>query len=179
MKKNDSNRKEACIRVLKFLGNSLAHVALMTLLWSLIGCRATKQPTKQPIPISIQYRKISLHPTCLSNERIRVDKSGQIFHSKNTRECSEGQIWSDGWKKVGLVNAATRTELQQTIESISRLALPRKMIDDTAQDGKREELDFTLGTVRHRYVMQNREHQALRKAIRLLWGVLASANIPK
>jgi len=121
----------------------------------------------------IEYHKIGLLATCIGNERIRVDAGGGLFYSRNSRECKAGELWSDGWQKVGRLDAVAVSTLLQAILGSGVLALPPITVDEGVEGGKREELMVMIDAVAHQFVVQNSDCSAFRKAVHLIWGTLA------
>lgn len=120
----------------------------------------------------IEYRKIGLLATCIGNERIRVDRDGGLYYSRNRHECKPGELWSDGWKQVGRLDSAAVRKLVQDIRDSGVLALPPSVIDDEFEGGKREELMLMIETVTHQYVVQNTDIPAFKKVVQLMWNTL-------
>jgi hypothetical protein len=123
----------------------------------------------------IEYRKIGLLATCIGNERIRIDADGSLHHARNRRECEPGGLWSSEWRQVGKLDAGDLEALLRAIRATGLLALPAEMVDEAAEGGRREELLVMIDAVAHRFVVQNSDHPAFRKAVQLIWGTLAGA----
>lgn len=122
----------------------------------------------------IEYRRISLHPTCIGNERIRLETDGRIYHAKNSRECEEGQLWSAGWQYKGKVDANVLAAFIDLVASSSLIDLPEIMGDSSVEDGSREELAVSMAGVSYCRRLHNAEHPAFRLVVRQLRGVLMS-----
>jgi hypothetical protein len=121
----------------------------------------------------IEYRKIGLLATCIGNERIRIDTNGGLYYSRNSQECEFGELWSDGWKLLGRMDSLAVIKLVRAIRESGLLALSPTMVDEECEGGRREELLLVIDTVDHRYLVQNVDDPSFKKAVRLLWGVLA------
>jgi hypothetical protein len=121
----------------------------------------------------IEYRKIGLLATCIGNERIRVDAAGRLYHARNSRECDQGELWSSDWRQVGELDSADLDALLRAIRATGVLALPAEIVDEVAEGGRREELMVMIDAEAHRFVVQNSDHPAFRKAVQLIWGTLA------
>jgi hypothetical protein len=126
--------------------------------------------------LAIEYRRIGLLASCIGNERIRIARDGSIAHSRNSIECEKGQIWSDGWHRVGQLGAASMTQLAQQIVSSGVLELPPESITESAEGGRREEMDVCLDEREYHFVVQNADSPAFRTVVALLWGVVFSSR---
>ena len=122
--------------------------------------------------MTAEYRNIGRLPTCVGNERIRITGDGEVSHSRNAVECEPGTVWSASWRAVGRLDAAAMARLAQQIVDTGVLGLERESIDETAQDGKREELDITIGISEYRFVAENTDPPPFRAVVKLLWGVM-------
>ncbi len=122
--------------------------------------------------MTVEYRTIGRLPTCIGNERIRITADGEVSHSRNTVECEPGSVWSGSWRTAGRLDAAALARLARQIVDTGVLELDRDSIDETAQDGKREELDLTIGTSEYHFVVENTEPAPFRAVVSLLWGVM-------
>ena len=125
----------------------------------------------QPL-MTVEYRNIGRFPTCVGNERIRITGDGEVSHSRNTVECEAGIVWSAPWRTAGRLDAAAMARLAQQIVDTGVLELDRESIDETAQDGKREELDIMIGTGEYCFVAENTDPPPFRAVVKLLWGVM-------
>ena len=122
--------------------------------------------------MSIEYRLVGLLPTCVGNERIRIAGDGRVSYSRNAVECDEGTIWSAAWRDVGWLDDAALLRLREQITGSGLLELPPEAIDETAQGGRREEIDLTIDERKYRFVVQNVDAPPFRTVVRLLWGVI-------
>lgn len=136
-------------------------------------------------PPLIEYRLISLHPTCIGNERIRLEMDGRIYSSKNSRECDEGQLWSAAWQYQGRIDATALAAISELIASSGVIDLPETMVDSLAVDGKREELEVCIAGTVYCRALHNVEQPAFHLVVLHLRGVLmatmassASAHLP-
>ena len=120
----------------------------------------------------IEYRLISLLPTCLGNERIRITDDGEVSHSRNTVECERGERWSASWRTVGQLDPAAMAVLTGKVVATGLLDLPADSIDESAQGGKREEIDLTVDGGERHFVVQNTNPPPFRAVVQLLWGVM-------
>jgi hypothetical protein len=127
--------------------------------------------------LSLEYRMIGLLPTCIGNERIRLEPDGQVYHSRNTRECDDGQLWSSELRPVGRLEVTVVAALLQQIRSSGVLALPAESVAETVEGGKREELDLTLDDAERHFVVQNMYLPAFREAVRALVSTVQAAGI--
>jgi hypothetical protein len=127
----------------------------------------------------IEYQRIGLLPTCVGNERIRILADGGIEHSVNIRECEPGELWSSGWQQKGRLDDAALARLRAAIRQSGLLALPRAMIDEDVDGGKREELRVSIDGADHCFIAQNCDPPALRAVVRLLWDALAIAGLSR
>jgi hypothetical protein len=122
--------------------------------------------------MSIEYRLISLLPTCVGNERIRIAADGRVSYSRNTVECDEGTAWSAPWRDVGWLDDAALLRLREQITGSGLLELPSESVDETARGGRREEIDLTIDERKYRFVVQHVEAPAFRMVAKLLWGIV-------
>lgn len=120
----------------------------------------------------IEYRKIGLLPTCIGNERIRIDMDGKRYYARNSHECEEGEPWSAEWQQTGVLDVSAMEALLRDIKESGVLTLPVVMTDESVEGGKREELFLWIDAAEHHFVMQNYDSPVFRKVIQLLWGVL-------
>jgi hypothetical protein len=126
--------------------------------------------------MAIEYRRIGRLPTCVGNERLRIETDGRVSHARNTAECEPGVQWSAPWQAVGTLDAPALARLEQQIVETGLLRLPAQSIDDAAEGGKREEIDLVLDGRSHHVVVENVDPPPFRAAVRLLWGVLAELS---
>ena len=129
--------------------------------------------------VVIEYQRIGLLPTCLGNERIRILADGGIEHGANSLECEAGERWSSDWQEAGRLDDAALARLLAAIRQSGLLALPPTMIDEDAEDGRREELRIHIDGADHCFAAQNCDPPALRAVVRLLWDALAVAGLPR
>ena len=122
--------------------------------------------------MSIEYRLVSLLPTCLGNERIRIAGDGRVSYSRNTAECDEGTMWSAPWRDVGWLDDAALLRLREQITGTGLLELPSESIDEAAQGSRREEIDLTIDQRKYRFVVQNAEAPPFRTVVKLLWAMI-------
>lgn len=120
----------------------------------------------------VEYRRIGLHPTCIGNERIRLEGNGRLSYAKNTRECAEGQLWSDELHFQGRVGADALAALIDTIKCSGVIDLPETMVDPSAEGGKREELDLFIDGIIFGRILENSEHPAFSTVVRHLRRLL-------
>jgi len=125
----------------------------------------------------IEYRRIGLHPTCIGNERIRLEGDGRLYYAKNSRECAEGQRWSDEWRFVGRVGASALAAFLTSINESGVVNLPESTVDASAEGGKREELDVCIDGAVYRCSLENAEHPAFSDVVRRLRGLLIEARV--
>ena len=81
------------------------------------------------------------------------------------------------YRRIGLLDVAVMAQLRQTIEGNGLLSLPSKMVDETFEGGRREELYLMLDEGEFGFVMQNCEQGAFRATVKLLRGALADAGL--
>jgi hypothetical protein len=122
--------------------------------------------------LTVEYRRIGRLPTCIGNERIRIDGDGEVSHSRNTVECESDATWSAPWRPVGRLDAAALTRLTQQIIDTGILGLDPELIDETAEGGTREEMDIAIGERECRFVAENTDPPPFRAVVKLLWGVM-------
>ena len=122
--------------------------------------------------MSIEYRLVSLLPTCVGNERIRIAGDGRVSYSRNTVECDEGTTWSAAWRDVGWLDDAALLRLHEQITGSGLLELPPESIGHSAQGGRREEIDLTIHERKYRFVVQNVDAPPFRTVVKLLWAVI-------
>jgi hypothetical protein len=127
--------------------------------------------------VVLEYQCIGLLATCLGNERIRITADGRVEHSVNTRECEAGQLWNNGWREVGRLDADALERLLHAIRQNGLFALPPTMIEEDVEGGRRDELRVRLDGVEHCFVVQNREVPELRSVVRLIRDALASVRL--
>lgn len=121
----------------------------------------------------IEYRRIGLHPTCIGNERIRLEADGRLYWAKNSRECDEGQLWSEPWHCRGRVGAESLAAMVRVIHDSGIAHLPALISDPDVEGGKREELALCLNGVSHDHILENAIHPAFAAVVRHLRGLLA------
>jgi hypothetical protein len=122
--------------------------------------------------MEVEYRSIGRLPTCIGNERIRVDSTGEVSHSRNTVECEPGFAWSAPWRPAGRIDAAAMARLSRQIAETGILESSRETVDESAQGGRREELDLALDGRDYHFVAQNADVLPFRAVVNLLWDVL-------
>lgn len=127
--------------------------------------------------LAIEYRKIGQLATCIGNERIRVAADGRVSFSRNTTECEQGRQWSAEWRAAGQLASTALTELAREIGGSGLLAMVPESIAETAEGGKREEIDVTIDDAAYHFVVQNADRPAFRHVVRLLWGALSMAEL--
>lgn len=120
----------------------------------------------------IEYRLISLHPTCIGNERIRLEMDGRIYSAQNSRECEEGQLWNAAWQYRGKVDAHVLGDFIDLIVSSGLIDLPEIISDPLTEDGKREELEVCIAGTVYSRILHNVDQPAFRLIVRQLWGLL-------
>jgi hypothetical protein len=100
-------------------------------------------------PFSIEYRRITRHPTCRGNQRIKVDAHGAVFTAVNQADCAPGTAWSTPYPASPSTQLppAERDQLARLIRSSGAMDLPALSTDPTkaAMDGFRDELEIDLG----------------------------------
>ena len=126
--------------------------------------------------LTVEYREIGRLPTCVGNERIRIERDGTVSHSRNTAECERGTPWSAPWQAVGRLDAAAMARLEREIVASGVLSLPARSIDESVEGGKREEIDLVIDDRPHHIVVENMDLPAFRAAVRLLWGMMATLS---
>jgi hypothetical protein len=124
------------------------------------------------VALTVEYRSIGLLPTCVGNERIRIGGDGRVSYSRNIRECDEGTVWSAPWRDVGWLDDAALVRLREQITGSGLLEVPPESIDETAEGGRREEIDLTIDDRKHHYALQNAEAPPFRTVVKLLWEVI-------
>lgn len=104
---------------------------------------------------SVELRRITKHPTCLGNERVKVDDQGAVVSATNQTECAAGTAWSTPYPAAPRyrLTAAERNQLGALIQTSGVLELPALSTDPAkvSTDGMREELDLLVGS-RHAVV---------------------------
>jgi hypothetical protein len=125
------------------------------LLLSCTNQRDNPQPPKpEPAGVaaapvfSVEFRRITKHPTCLGNERVKVDDHGAVFTATNQADCAAGNAWSTPYPAAPRyrLSAAERDQLGRLIQSSGAMTLPALSTDPAkaTSDGYREELDIVL-----------------------------------
>ena len=105
--------------------------------------RATPPPA-----FTIEYRSRTHFPTCRSNDRIKVDAQGGVFHQTNDRDCPTTDGWSAPYGAARFtLTSDERGELARVITESGVLGLPPLTTDpnSAATDGHRDELEIDLG----------------------------------
>ena len=64
--------------------------------------------------------------------------------------------------------------LTRQIVDTAVLGLDRETIDETAQGGRREQLDLSIDGREHHFVAENTDPPPFRSVVKLLWGVMFS-----
>ena len=124
----------------------------------------------------MEYRRLGLQPTCRGNERIRVSADGRVWHSRNSRDCEPGVLWSDPWRPIGQLGEAALESLRRRVVDTGLLDAPSVSVDESAEGGSREEIDLSLDGRDHHIVVQNRRVPAVQRAVALLWDVKHSLS---
>jgi hypothetical protein len=122
--------------------------------------------------MTVEYRSIGRLPTCVGNERIRIASDGEVSHARNTVECEPGSAWSASWRTAGRLDAGAMARLEREIADTGVLSLNPETIDETAQGGRREELDLVIGDREYHFVAENTDPPPFRAVVQLLWGVV-------
>ena len=127
----------------------------------LLACTAQRSdspreaPSAEPATVaavpafSVEFRRITRHPTCRGNERIKVDDQGAVFTATNQADCAPGAAWSTPYPAAPRVRLAPaeREQLGQLIQRSGAMSLPALSTDPNkaTSGGYREELDIVLG----------------------------------
>lgn len=125
-----------------------------------------------PEKFQIEYRRIGLLATSIGNERIRVDTSGRVFHSRNRAECHEGSQWCDDWEDVGELDRSQIEALWQAIDQTGILSVENAQIATDVEGGRREELEISYDGKNMVIVVQNIDCYELEELIRYLYDMI-------
>lgn len=128
-------------------------------------------------PPLVEYRCISRHPTCIGNERIRLETDGRLYWSQNSRECDEGQLWSAEWQYQGRVGEEALQALMHRIRETAVLNVPEKSVNSETEGGKREELELYINGKIHRYRLENTTCPAFSAVVHHLYGLMATVQL--
>ncbi|MFH7319968.1 hypothetical protein ACHHRT_05055 [Desulfurivibrio sp. D14AmB] len=131
-------------------------------------------------PLSIEYRRLGLLPTCLGNEALRVSGDGEIRHRKNHRECETDQLWSEPWRLIGRLEQEHLADLWQAVAATESLAPLTALAEDEEdeEDGGYEELLIVEKESTRRYLMRDfARRPVLAEVARRLWDALARAKM--
>jgi len=114
------------------------------------------EPAAAAVPaFSVELRRITKHPTCLGNERVKVDDQGAVVSATNQAECAAGTVWSTPYPAAPRyrLTAAERDQLGRLLQTSGVMDLPPLTTDPAkvTTDGAREELDILVGS-RHAVV---------------------------
>lgn len=118
--------------------------------------RPGAEPAAAAAPaFSVELRRITKHPTCLGNERIKVDDQGGVVSAINQAECAPGTAWSTPYPAAPRyrLTTAERNQLGTLLQTSGAMDLPPLSTDPAkaTADGLREELDIVVGA-RHAVV---------------------------
>ena len=127
--------------------------------------------------VMVEYRKIGQLPTCLGNERIHISMDGRLFYSRNTRDCEEGQLWSDDWQEIGQLEADEAEKLARAITECGLFELETHWVNEDVEGGKREELDVAIGARSSHFVVRNGEPPEFREFVALLWAIVFTGRL--
>lgn len=97
----------------------------------------------------IEFRRVQAI-SCRGNLRIRVTPAGELFAYVETRDCPRGRQWSAPWPEQAL-RRLDRRQQQQLVDALLEgdfFALPGEIVTP-GRDGCRDEIDATLGELRH------------------------------
>lgn len=122
---------------------------------------------------TLEYRSIGLHPTCIGNERLRIGDDGALDYTRNTRECAKAEVWTNDWKRLGVLSATTLVRVEQALADSGLFALPETIIDEAAEGGTRQELDLRIGERECHLVVQNAPCPGFEAFVRLLRQTVA------
>lgn len=116
---------------------------------------------------SVEFRRITKHPTCLGNERIKVDDQGAVFTATNQTECAPGTAWSTPYPASPRtrLTSVERNQLGQLLQTSGAMGLPALSTDPNkaTTGGYREELDIALGGQRAVVAVEGTEVAAFSK----------------
>ena len=98
---------------------------------------------------AIEFRRIQAI-SCRGNQRIRVTPAGALFAYVETRDCPRGEHWSAPWPEQPLrrLDRGQQQELADALVDGGFFALPEQIVT-AGRDGFRDEIDATLGELRH------------------------------
>lgn len=128
-------------------------------------------------PLLVEYRCISRHPTCIGNERIRLERDGRLYWAQNSRECDEGQLWSAEWQYQGRVGGLELQAFMRLIQETGVLNLPEHSVDPDTEGGKREELELQINGKIHRCRLENTTYPAYSAVVHHLYGLMATVQL--
>jgi hypothetical protein len=105
-------------------------------------------PAKSTTQLSLEFRRITKHATCRSNERIKVDGQGAVYTAINATDCAPGSVWSTPYPATPRYQLPPdeREELARLVQTSGALDLPALSTDPAkvTTDGYREELEIDL-----------------------------------
>ncbi len=121
------------------------------------------------VPLEIEYRSVSLGPTCLSNLRIRVAADGGVYRAVNRTPCTQrGQRWSTPYPEQPQrrLDPAQQAALAAAVEQGGVFDLDPLYARGLASGGTLQELELRLGE-RHKVVaLRDAEPPAAFSALR-------------
>jgi hypothetical protein len=141
------------------------------------GASAAPAPAPAPAPaapaaatFSAEYRRISKHPTCRDNRRVKIDANGNVFAAANQTECDKGQAWSTPYpsRPVRTLGEPERQRIAAVIRGSGFLGLASRSGD--VDDGTIEEIDASIDGVNHTVRMDNATAPAFQQVRQALLG---------
>ena len=102
----------------------------------------------------VEFRRIQAI-SCRGNQRIRVTRNGALFAYIETRDCPRGKPWSASWPEQPLrrLDRAQQQQLADALVDGDFFALPEQILT-AGRDGFRDEIDATLGDLRHSVIIE-------------------------
>ncbi len=119
-------------------------------------------------PLQVEYRLVSLSPTCVGNHRLRVDADGGVYHAVNQESCPDRATpWSAPYPTAPsrTLDAAQRSRLVRLVRG-GFFDLQPSYANSLASGGFYEEIELSLGARRHRVQVRNTERPAAFDALR-------------
>ncbi|RNF86205.1 hypothetical protein [Montanilutibacter psychrotolerans] len=123
--------------------------------------------------LELEFRRISLQPGCLGNERMRVGADGALDYSQNLAECVPGQQWNSQWQHLGQLGADELSRLSGAVLDSGLLELEQISVDESVEGGSREELDLRFGDDSWHFVVQNTRPPAFVSVTRVIRQIVA------
>lgn len=121
----------------------------------------------------IEYRAVTRHPTCLGNQRVKIDAQGRVFQSRNDKECTEkGQRFSAPYpaQPARTLSAGELAGLARRGRRAGFFDLPAQITDPkkSTTGGQVQEIEVQDGGRRHQVSADNKTLPAFEEVRQLI-----------